>query len=242
MYVINNTTPEELQALQTPIRTATHQPVAHSDAVDLVHQGLQSFGLNVTGEKHQLTHEGNRLFSIFNLKNGGEDYNFQVGMRNTHDKSAAFGLSLGTKVIVCSNMQFGGTVCNKRKHTSGILNELAWLVDRSIGQFVGEFQKKDSFIANMKRAEIVDSQAHDIVVRAMDRKVLPASHVPYALEEWRTPRHPEFQDRNAWSLYNAFTEVHKRVENRALLPEKGLALDNLFQAVVGVDTPVTIEI
>ena len=87
-----------------------------------------------------------------------------------------------------------------------------------------------------------DAQANDIMIQALDAGIVSGRTLPYALKEWRTPRHPEFQDRNAWSLYNAFTETHKRTPRLASLPEKGQALDNLFQSVVGVDEPVTLTL
>jgi hypothetical protein len=30
--------------------------------------------------------------------------------------------------------------------------------------------------------------------------------------EWRKPQHEEFEPRNMWSLYNAFTEVYKGLQ------------------------------
>jgi hypothetical protein len=52
------------------------------------------------------------------------------------------------------------------------------------------------------------------------------------LEEWRRPKHPEFADRNAWSLFNAFTEVQKGGLWR--LPRRTEALHGVMDAHCGL--------
>ena len=58
------------------------------------------------------------------------------------------------------------------------------------------------------KGRVIDSpEAHDLLVRAIRGRVLPASRLPQVLAAWDTPRLPEFAPRTAWSLVNAFTEV-----------------------------------
>lgn len=49
-----------------------------------------------------------------------------------------------------------------------------------------------------------------LVLEAAHRGVIPSSLILDVSKEWRTPRHPEFKERNGWGLYNAFTEHAKR--------------------------------
>ena len=53
------------------------------------------------------------------------------------------------------------------------------------------------------------------------------------LHEWREPRHDAFQARNAWSLFNAFTEALKG--NLVELPRRTEALHGLLDTHVGLD-------
>jgi hypothetical protein len=48
-------------------------------------------------------------------------------------------------------------------------------------------------------------EAHDLVNHALDVQANTAQQV--VLDEWRKPRHREFESRTAWSLFNAFTGV-----------------------------------
>jgi hypothetical protein len=71
------------------------------------------------------------------------------------------------------------------------------------------------------------------VIRALDAGAITTTQVPDVLREWREPSHPEFLPRTAWSLFNAVTEVHKRV-NPHTACRRGEALYGLFDSEVGV--------
>jgi hypothetical protein len=64
-------------------------------------------------------------------------------------------------------------------------------------------------IASMKERELSIEAADHLLVEAVRRNVLPASHLPRVIAAWERPKYPEFQPRTAWSLYNAFTDVQK---------------------------------
>ena len=76
--------------------------------------------------------------------------------------------------------------------------------------------------------------AHDLTIRAVDCAAITTSQIPDVLREWRTPSHAEFEPRNAWSLFNAFTEVHKTVNPNTAL-RRGEALYGLFDGLAGVN-------
>ena len=79
-----------------------------------------------------------------------------------------------------------------------------------------------------------DVAAHDLIIRVVDAGVCSNRLIPSVLEEWRTPRHKEFQPRTAWSLFNGFTEALKG--NLFDLPRRTDALHHLFDAQVGIST------
>ena len=57
---------------------------------------------------------------------------------------------------------------------------------------------------------------------------------PKVLGEWRKPPHEEFRPRNAWSLFNAFTEAQKGLNPNALIA-RTQALHGLFDGLVGLN-------
>ncbi len=80
-----------------------------------------------------------------------------------------------------------------------------------------------------------DVQAHDLVVRAVDARVVPMRQILDVLAEWRHPRHREFAEagKTAWRLFNAFTEV---IKGRALelLPRRTQTLHGLMDIACGL--------
>lgn len=61
----------------------------------------------------------------------------------------------------------------------------------------------------LKAKRIGNATADRLSVEAGRREVLPWSQLGKVEEQWRRPDHSAFRGRNAWSLYNAFTEVAK---------------------------------
>jgi hypothetical protein len=87
--------------------------------------------------------------------------------------------------------------------------------------------------AAYKGKELADSAAHDLLVQALDARVLPVTHLPNVLREWREPRHSEFRaGKTAWRLFNAFTEALKG--NLDALPRRTQALHGLLDGACGL--------
>lgn len=128
---------------------------------------------------------------------------------------------------------FSGEIKFGRKHTRFINRDLPQLVSRSIGQLLAKWHHQDKRIAAYKEAEISDTQAHDLVIRATDVGVCSNRLIPPVLHEWREPRHAAFESRNVWSLFNAFTEALKE-GSLVELPKRTEALHGLLDTHVGL--------
>src|SRR5262249_47496177 len=150
-------------------------------------------------------------------------------------------LVLGASVFVCDNLSFSGEVKLARKHTAHIERDLPQLVDRAVGLLGGLRQTQEQRFATYQGHEITDGQAHDLIIQALDARVVPVTKVPDVLTEWREPRHPEFcEGRTAWRLFNAFTEILKG--NLGELPRRTQALHGLMDAACGLRRDAEIQI
>lgn len=202
----------QVDLVKTPAATDTWKPIPHDRFIDGVIGSLDRSGLHVVSEAHALGREGQRYFGMFQLRNGNNpaDYSLVVGLRNSHDKTFPAGLVVGSGVFVCDNLAFSGEVQIGRKHTTFIERDLPNLIQAAVGQ-IGDLRKRqDNRIELYKRFEMSDTQAHDIVIQALDNRIAPVTYIPEILKEWRTPRHPEFAvAKNGWRLFNAFTEILK---------------------------------
>jgi hypothetical protein len=125
-----------------------------------------------------------------------------------------------------------------RKHTTHIGRELPQLVDRATGLLGGLRRTQEQRFLAYRQHELSEGQAHDTIIQALDAQVVPVTHIPDVLRQWREPRHPEFREgRTAWRLFNAFTEVLKG--NLDMLPRRTQALHGLIDGVCGLAVPAT---
>ncbi len=226
---------DEVRATHTPLNTRTHYPLAHGKFIDRTKEALLSGGYKIVNEAHALAKEGNRYFGTIELANHGElkDYGWVVGLRNSHDRSCSAGIVAGTRVFVCDNMAFSGEVSIGRAHTRFCERDLVGLTARAVGKLNNHLWQLDSRIDAYKDRDMSNRDAHDLIIRAVDARGIVARDIPHVLNEWRNPSHQEFRPRNAWSLFNAATEVHKRLRPNALI-QRGNSLHGVFDAFVGL--------
>ena len=135
---------------------------------------------------------------------------------------------------VCDNLAFCGEVRISRKHTRFAVRDLRHLTSRAVGQLGDRFRKIDRRIEAYQGRSLNDPQAHDLVIRAVDCRAITPTQVPVVLKEWRKPTHEQFQPRNAWSLFNAVTEIHKNLNPHVALA-RSQALHGLFDGLVGLN-------
>lgn len=222
----------QLATISTPAATETWFPIPHDNVYGLVRDNLTRMGYAVRKEEHGLSKDDARWFAVLTLAFEGApaDYSLVAGIRNSHDKTFPTGLIVGSRVFVCDNLAFSGEISIKRKHTRNIFTDLPRLVGDAMGKLGDMRQSQETRIAAYKDRQIGDSEAHDLLIRAMDVKVLPNRIVPDVLNEWRKPRHVDFMPRNAWSLFNAFTEVLKQTSPTEL-PNRTIGLHGLMDAL-----------
>lgn len=223
--------------IPTPAGTDTWYPLAHAGLIHEVETQLKSAGFDLTAEHHALSHDGARYFGLFEVHTPGgppRDYGWVVGIRNSHDKTYPAGLVAGSKVFVCDNLAFGGEVRISRKHTKFAQRDLRHLTSRAVGRLGERFLQIDERIARYRDRRITHPQAHDLVIKAVDCQALMPSQIPAVLKEWREPSHEAFRPRNAWSLFNAATEVMKGT-NPNVVVNRTQALHGLFDGLVGLN-------
>ena len=221
-------------SVPTPPPTESWTPIPHIELVSHIETTIRSNGLTVGTQAHSLTHDGMRYFGLMEIRRQqpDHDYCWVLGLRNSHDKTFPAGIVAGSSVFCCDNLAFSGEVKLARKHTRHIIRDLPHLVQAAVGRLMDRWTHQDDRIANYKLTDLDDSTAHDLVVRAFDVGVCCNRHIPSVLKEWREPLHVAFQERNVWSLFNAFTETLKG--NLIELPRRTEALHGLLDNHVGL--------
>ena len=218
---------EEVARIDTPCSTATWRPVPHIDVIESVIQAVNSHGWNIEGEKYGLASDGLKLFGVMEISSSSSpDWQRCIGIRNSHDKSLAVGLTAGIVVCVCSNLAFGGTTVIKRRHTTGI--DLAALIDRAVASLEDDFLTVETVSEDLKDAYLEnDDEARSCIVRAAELGVINSCDILPVFHEFKSPSHEDFAEPTRWSLMNAFTEILKKYSPRRV-DHSYLALNRAF--------------
>ena len=200
----------EVARTDTPCSTATWRPVPHIDVIEAVTEVIRAHNWEIEGEKFGLASEGKKLFGVMELSSSSSpEWHRCVGIRNSHDKAFAAGISVGVKVLVCSNLCFGGTTVVKRRHTSGIV--LAELIDRAVASLEDDFLMLETVSEELKDAYLRDDdEARSCIVRAAELGVINSSDILLCFREFKSPSHEEFAEPTRWSLMNALSEIVKK--------------------------------
>ena len=228
---------EQLAQACTPEGDNTWCPIPHATLVAEVEGALNRANMRIVNEAHGMSADAARYFGLLQIVNGDEqgDYCYVLGLRNSHDKRFPAGLVVGSGVFVCDNLAFSGEIKIARKHTRHIVRDLPGLVSGAVGQLGDRWHEQAERINAYRRHELTDAQAHDLVIRALDNRAITVTQVPAILQEWRTPRHPEFavDGRSAWRFFNAVTEAAKD-SGLWTLPQRTQALHGLLDGEVGL--------
>ena len=221
---------DEVARTDTPSSTQTWHPVPHIDVIEAVTNVIKAHNWDIDGEKFGLVNEGKRLFGVMEITSSvSPEWHRCIGLRNSHDKSLAVGLSAGIAVCVCTNLAFGGTTVIKRKHTSRF--ELTDLIDRAIASLEDDFLMTETVCEDLKDIQLKnDDEARSCIVRAAELGVINSCDILPVYREFKEPSHIEFKEPTRWSLLNAFTETVKkyspqRVDHSYLALNRAFGLD-----------------
>jgi hypothetical protein len=210
---------DQLKAVKTPEKTATHTPIPHSLLVSKARKALGKAGFSISEEEHALARGGQRYFGGFALRGEGitgDDRRLVFGLRNSSDKSTA--ASADVKLA--------------RRHTVNILRDLDGMLAKAISRIRSSWADMGQRIEAYKEAEISPEVASNLAVDLAECKALPERDVYKTVKEFRDPRHPEFRGNTLWNLYNAVTENLKGGD-LSKLPERTMKMQSLFDGVAG---------
>lgn len=194
----------------TPQGTESWHPVPHIDVIDTVTEVVKAHNWTIVEEQYGLARDGQKLFGVIRLnKSSSMEWSRCIGLRNSHDRSFAVGLSAGINVMVCSNLAFGGTAVLKRRHTSRI--ELAELVNRAVDELEDQFLTLENVCEDLKLIYLRnDDEARSVIVKAAELGAINSSDILPVYQEFKSPRHDAFVEPTRWSLLNAMTETVKK--------------------------------
>lgn len=216
---------DELDAVEAPPPTETWFPLQHGQVLDTVLATLQGSGFEVRSCQLSLTQGNARFFGTLDLSAavaGGTT--LAVGVRNSVDKTFPLGFCAGCRVFVCDNLAFRSELLVARKHTLNGNVRFQEAIALAV-QSLGQFREAEALrIEHMRGCHLSGPDADSLMLQSYERGIISLRTLPLVIEAWRKPAFPDFEERNLWSLMNAFTGV---VKHRAMTNPQQFALQTI---------------
>ncbi|MCL4202025.1 MAG: DUF932 domain-containing protein [Pirellulaceae bacterium] len=227
----------ELDEMRTPPATATWFPLPHSRVLESVVQTLDQAGFQIRSMELAVTPDDARFFGTLQLQaHIAPGVALAVGCRNSVDKSLPIGFCCGQHVFVCDNLAFSSDVVITRRHTRFGQAHFGEAIAATVAG-LHEFRQNEARRIELYRTtELARDQANSLILQAYERGIIGARLLPDVIRQWRNPSHPEFQERTAWSLLNAFTEVLKDRQRQqpARAAHETITLQKLLDGTYGI--------
>lgn len=212
--------PTELKRLGTtvahPAASARYRPLDHDVVARAFLDQLRTAGYEPQSQSYTLTRGGAACVGTVVCK-ARPDLGLPDGIApsagwvNQNTGKSSLKGAVGGSVRVCKNGMViacgTGAQLVRRMHVGDV--DLDAVLAGMVGAFKDSHLELAAQVARLQGTDLSNAQGDELLVQAGLDEVLPWRAVKVAAEQWRTPNHPEFQDRNAWSAYNAMTEALK---------------------------------
>lgn len=162
-----------------------------------------------------------RFFLIARIRNPeyqlADDVETFIIARNSHDKRLPMEVAIGNKVIVCSNLLFGGDISIKAKNSAFGYANLQNRLHDLFKEYLGKVDTLKKDIEYFKGTTI--SEVHGLAFIAHhsnEAKFIQKSRTASVCDMFINPEHsPEYQYEDGseryslWRILNAYTYVHR---------------------------------
>src|SRR5690349_20754370 len=154
-----------LALVHMPESTATHRVVPHIEMVSALVETLGFRQLSVVKDEYAVSTDGAKMFGLLELSNTAEGIRFAIGIMNSHDKSMRLALTVGYRVMVCSNMAFHGDftpVLAKHSKNFNLIDTLSIAVDR----IQRSFEPMQRRVTAWRAQQLSDDRAKLVIYKA----------------------------------------------------------------------------
>lgn len=199
---------EELGTYRAPSPVGRWFPISHARVAETVKTTLREAGYEIKKEQYGVMRDGSRMFGTLDLGTPlTSGVTLAVGVRNSVDKSFPLGFCAGQRVFCCDNLAFRSELLVRKKHTLHGEKRFVQAISGAVGTLQSFKEAEAERIRRFIHLELSADQADALILRAYERGIIGAHHLPRVIREWRSPAFEEFQPRTVWSLFNAFTSA-----------------------------------
>ena len=204
--------------LQTPPGLgARHAPVPFFTFADTTVAAIKQSGFKVLEEDYAITKDENRMFGLIRVSNDAEGstakrHDMLVGLRGSHDQAFSRALTVGSRVLVCSNLCFHGDLgVWKSKQTTNIAARIPSMVSGAVAGLGAATKKLTVDFDNFTQTPLTRDQGDDVLLGIFRSGGFSPSQLGRAIDDWDECSIEEHTQhgRGLWWLFNSATHALK---------------------------------
>lgn len=217
-----------------PVATDTYIPLPNKDLLDMVGDVARLYGIVLVKQRLGMDLKGMRFFGVYDVEGKdffGDRIKLMIGFCNSYNRSMSARVCIGGQVMVCTNRAFhaytdettgivGMALHPHRKNVrTGIYNR----IDTAFQTIEAFRTLQNDFFDRLENTSVRKDRAYSLIVQAAQEGVINKTKIVTVAQEWdrqgMEPEnnlqaqewdwHSEFQNRNMYNLFNAFTQVEK---------------------------------
>lgn len=199
-------TREELANVPCPKAEGRWVPVPHHTVLDYALKALSDASYGIKKMKLGLSRNDQRFWGTLVLEsNVVAGVSLAVALASSLDKSTSLRWGYGHSVFVCDNGAWCVEQSIARRHTTNGVTRYQEAICKAVTE-LGDYRRtEEERIKQLVARSMNDTEAESLLLRCYEAKLLSPVTLPTAITQWRKPEYPDFEPRNAWSLYNAVT-------------------------------------
>lgn len=199
---------KEIPVIKLPGSSNRWKGIQHGELVETIYEKLEERDISIKEQSwYPNGPELQRLNGSMQLEVPGvkavEGTSFSLGIQHSNLGDHALKFAVGAKIFICSNGMVAGDYTVKRRHTIGV--DLMESIGIGIDTYVNRVKEIPTIINNMKETEMENVTVDRALMKAGREHLISWSRIGQVDKEYRKPTFGEFNQKTAWSLYNAFT-------------------------------------
>lgn len=198
---------EDVMLVPTPKATKTWTPLPHYEFIDTTIGAIEGCGFQIKEFTHALWKDGIRYFGVATLQMPDANWAAMIALRHAHDQAFAPWWGFGTRVFCCDNLQVSAELFVNRKQTVNVRVDLERLNTEAIWKIQSRIDSERTRVDQYQKFVMTQPLVDHFIMECYRYGVIPSQTIDKVWQEWVESK--KFPDRNAWSLYNAFTQILK---------------------------------
>lgn len=207
----------EVRSIPAPLATKTWNPFPHALLLDTMQEIAELGDFHPTSTRYELSKTRQKFFGVWNFDREEKTLpSPSIGFRSSVDKTLSVGITGGTHVVVCSNLQFSGEWIQFRKHTKMVIQDLFGFVAKAFLKAFERSQVEVEWQRNLDEVELMPARWKLLTYDALDMGVIAPSKSEKLFEYGRGAN---------LSMGLWFNTVTHELSNRSLLDSEDNYVD-----------------